>query len=86
MTLRRRSGDRAYVLAPLRGYQLAVEEGGRWRVVRVVRTELEAEAWLGSCEFPSFSEIVRGPLARNRIAIYGIDMSGTEPRRRVTGC
>lgn len=46
MTLRRRSGDRAYVLAPLRGYQLAVEEGGRWRVVRVVQTEREAEGWL----------------------------------------
>jgi len=47
MTLRRRSGPRAYVLQPLKGgYVLAVEEGGRWRVVRTVRTELEAEAWL----------------------------------------
>jgi len=46
MTLRRRLGSRAYVLAPLRGYQLAVEEGGRWRVVGVVRTEREAEGWL----------------------------------------
>lgn len=58
MTLRRRSGDRAYVLAPLRGYQLAVEEGGRWRVVRVVGTEREAEAWL---EFSGDSENRQGP-------------------------
>jgi hypothetical protein len=50
MTLRRRSGSRAYVLAPLRGYQLAVEEGGRWRVVGVVRTEREAEGWLAEID------------------------------------
>jgi len=27
-------------------WELAVEEGGRWRVVGVVRTEREAEGWL----------------------------------------